>query len=100
MKIDMGTVQINQLAGDPAQLWTMPAFDGYQKYDLGGALPNTQLPGRPTAQYAPGTVMPAAYQPRPANRYPSYPAPSICAVGERAAKPQATAGSGKGCRVA
>jgi hypothetical protein len=72
LKIDMGTVQINQLAGDPSQLWTMPAFDGYQKYDLGGALPNTLLPGRPTAQHAPGSVVPAAYQRRSASVYPSY----------------------------
>jgi hypothetical protein len=70
-------VQINQFSGDPAQLWAMPAFDGYQKHDLGGALPNTQLPGRPTAQYAPGAVMPAAYQPQPASVYPSYPTTSF-----------------------
>jgi hypothetical protein len=77
LKIDMGTVQINQLAGDSSQLWAMPAFDGYQKHDLGGALPNTQLPGRPTAQYAPGAVVPAAYQPQPASLYPSYPTTSF-----------------------
>jgi hypothetical protein len=47
LKIDMGAVQINRLAGDPNQLWAMPAFDGYQKIDLGGALPNTPLQGRP-----------------------------------------------------
>jgi hypothetical protein len=77
LKIDMGTVQINQLAGDPAQLWTMPAFEGYPKYDLGGALPNTQLPGRPTAQYAPSYVVPAAYQRQPVSAYPTYAAPSF-----------------------
>ena len=72
----MGRVQINQLSGDPAQLWTMPAFDGYQKFDLGGAVPNTQLPGRPTAQYPPppaaARCMPAAYQPQ-AECQPPYP---------------------------
>lgn len=87
LKIDMGTVAINQLAGDPAQLWAMPAFDGYQKVDLGGAVPNTPLPGRPPSpmtqfsspatQYAPGLVVPAAYQPRAASAYPSYSAPSF-----------------------
>jgi hypothetical protein len=50
MKIDLGTVQINQLAGDPNQLWTMPTFAGYPQYDLGGAVPNTPLPGRPFNQ--------------------------------------------------
>jgi hypothetical protein len=55
----------------------MPAFDGYQTYDLGGAVPNTQLPGRPTAQYAPGLVVPAAFQPRQAIAYPSYAAPAF-----------------------
>jgi hypothetical protein len=77
MKIDLGTVQINQLAGDPNQLWTMPAFDGYQKHDLGGAVPNTQLPGRPTAQYLPTPVVPAAYQPQPVSAYPTYSPPSF-----------------------
>ena len=77
LKIDMGTVQINQLSGDPNQLWAMPAFDGYQKYDLGGAVPNTQLPGRPTAQIAPNSVVPASFQPRPVSAYPTYTAPSF-----------------------
>jgi hypothetical protein len=62
MKIDLGTVQINQLAGDPVQLWTMPTFAGYPQYDLGGAAPNTPLPGRPFSQplspTAPPTPMP------------------------------------------
>ena len=38
MKIDLGTVQINQLAGDPNQLWAMPTFAGYPQIDLGGAV--------------------------------------------------------------
>jgi hypothetical protein len=78
LKIDMGTVQINQLSGDPAQLWAMPAFEGFQKYDLGGAVPNTQLPGRPTARYStPGLVVPAAYQPATSSAYPSYTPPTF-----------------------
>jgi hypothetical protein len=73
LKIDMGQVQINQLAGDPNQLWAMPALEGYPRYDLGGALPGTPLPGQPAAQAAPPNfVTPAAYQPRPASAYPSY----------------------------
>ena len=36
-KIDFGAVQINQLAGDRQQLWTLPTFEGYPQYDLGGS---------------------------------------------------------------
>lgn len=61
LKIDMGNVQINQLAGDPNQLWSMPAFPGYPQYDLGGALPNTPLPGRTASRTAPSGVAPAAF---------------------------------------
>jgi hypothetical protein len=46
LKIDLGAVEINRPAGDPNQLWTMPAFPGYPKYDLSGAVPGTPLPGR------------------------------------------------------
>jgi hypothetical protein len=45
-KIELGAVAINRLAGDPQQLWTIPAFAGYPQYDLGGAIPGTPLPGR------------------------------------------------------
>lgn len=66
LKIDLGTVTINQLPGDPRQLWSLPTFEGYPQYDLGGAMPDTPLPGRavppPGAmQPAPGGVVPAAY---------------------------------------
>lgn len=77
MKIDLGRVQINRLAGDRNQLWAMPALEGYPRYDLGGALPNTQLPGRPTANYVPRPVMPAAYRPAVVGAYRSYTAPSF-----------------------
>jgi hypothetical protein len=50
MKIDLGSVQINQLAGDPNQLWTMPVFAGYPQIDLGGAVMTTPVPGRPFSQ--------------------------------------------------
>jgi hypothetical protein len=67
MKIDLGTMQINQLAGDPAQLWSMPVFAGYPQYNLGGALPNAQLPGRPPATFnqptSPATATPIAPYP-------------------------------------
>jgi hypothetical protein len=63
MKIDLGTVQINQLSGDPNQLWTMPTFAGYPQIDLGGAVMTTPLPGRPFRQPLSPTAspMPAPY---------------------------------------
>jgi hypothetical protein len=64
MKIDLGAVQINQLAGDPQQLWSMPAMPGYPRYDLGGALPGTPLPGRPPGQTW-GQTMSAGVAPAP-----------------------------------
>jgi hypothetical protein len=75
LKIDLGNVAINQLPADPRQLWTMPTFQGYPQYDLGGAVPGTPLPGRPvarqnfTSQQAPAGVVPASY-PAP---YPAQP---------------------------
>jgi hypothetical protein len=59
-KVDMGAVQINQLAGDPQQLWALPTFEGYPQYDLGGAVPGTPLPGAMTT-LPPGTVLPTSY---------------------------------------
>ncbi len=49
MTINLGTVQINQLTADRQQLWTMPTFEGYPQYNLGGAVPGTPLPGQPNA---------------------------------------------------
>lgn len=74
LTIDLGTVAINQLPGDPGQLWAMPTFEGYPQYDLGGAAPGTPLPGRPAPQpnltrQAPASVVPASYPQHPA--YPS-----------------------------
>jgi hypothetical protein len=63
LKIDLGTMQINQLAGNRQQLWSMPAFEGYAQYDLSGAVPGTPLPGQPSARsYTPaiGPASPAA----------------------------------------
>jgi hypothetical protein len=54
-------MQINQLAADRQQLWTLPTFDGALQYDLGGAVPGTPIPGRTTMLQAPGGVMPASY---------------------------------------
>lgn len=87
LKIDLGNVAVNQLPGDPQQLWAMPTFQGYPQYDLGGATPGTPLPGRPvarqnfTSQQAP-SVVPTSYaapttpyppqSPRPPTRRPRW----------------------------
>lgn len=40
LAIDVGTVQLNQLADNPA-LWQLPVLSGYQQINLGTAAPNT-----------------------------------------------------------
>ena len=74
LKINLGTVQINQLTADRSQLWTMPTFDGYQQFDLGGAVPSTPLPGRPVGQSMLNNVVPAAFPAGAATPYPVTPA--------------------------
>ncbi|HEX3601992.1 MAG TPA: hypothetical protein VHU84_17700, partial [Lacipirellulaceae bacterium] len=61
LKISLGTVQINQLLTDRNQLWTMPTFEGYQQFDLGGAAVGTPLPGRVSSQPLLNGIMPASY---------------------------------------
>jgi hypothetical protein len=70
MKINLGVVQINQLSGDRGQLWTLPTFEGYPQYDLGGAVPGTPLPGAPAAQATPNGIVPASYPSYPTTPYP------------------------------
>ncbi len=74
LKINLGTVQINQLTADRAQLWTMPAFDGTPRYDLGGAAVGTPLPGQTTSQSIFNGVVPASYPAYPSTSYPVTPA--------------------------
>jgi hypothetical protein len=69
-RIDMGNVQINQLAGDRQQLWALPTFEGYPQHDLGGAALGTPLPGKTTLQPPPGGVLPASYPAYPSTGYP------------------------------
>jgi len=69
-RIEMGAVQINQLAGDRQQLFALPAFEGYPQHDLGGAAVGTPLPGRTTLAAPPGGVLPAAYPGYPSTGYP------------------------------
>ena len=35
MRVDLGAVQVNQLQGNPAELWTMPSYPGSRLVDLG-----------------------------------------------------------------
>jgi hypothetical protein len=68
-KINLGAMQINTLAGDRQQLWTLPTFEGYPQHDLGGAAPGTPLPGQlgPVKNRYP--VVPAAHAGQPASSY-------------------------------
>ncbi len=43
MRIELGTVQVNQLQGAPAELWSVPAYPGSPLVDLG----NPNLPSGP-----------------------------------------------------
>jgi len=78
LKINLGAVQINQLTADRTQLWTMPAFEGTQQFDLGGAALGQPLPGSPVGSAAPAAGMPTAYpsypSATPASPYPVTPA--------------------------
>jgi outer membrane lipoprotein-sorting protein len=78
MKINLGVMQLNQLAGDRAQLWALPTFEGYPQYDLGGAAPGTPFPGAPAAQALPQSqqVVPAAFSTYPTTGYPATAMPS------------------------
>jgi hypothetical protein len=73
MTINLGPVQINQLAADRGQLWTLPTFDGYPRYDLGNAAPGTPLPG-PGAPSPLGGIVPTSYPSYPTTPYPVTPA--------------------------
>ncbi len=73
-KINLGTVQINQLSADRTQLWTMPTFDGYQQYNLGGAPAGTPLPGQVSSRPLLNGIVPASYPAYPSTSYPVTPA--------------------------
>jgi hypothetical protein len=74
LAINLGQMQINQLQGDRAQLWTMPTIDAPQ-YDLGGAVPGTPLPGQAPSRPISNSVIPTAYN------YPTTPYPVVPAYG-------------------
>jgi hypothetical protein len=75
LAINLGQMQINQLQGDRAQLWTLPPFEGSPQYDLGGAAPGTPLPGQAPPQPISNNVIPTAYN------YPTTPYPVVPAYG-------------------
>ena len=55
-KLDLGKVQINQVVGDPTQLWSVPTYPGAPLVDIGR--PDFQMPvaapgGAPTVQPPP-----------------------------------------------
>jgi len=75
MTIDLGSVQINQLAGDRQQLFSLPSFQGYPQHDLGGTPVAMPIPGRPIASPAASGVAPTAYPPYPSTAYPGATAP-------------------------
>jgi hypothetical protein len=70
LKIDLGRMQVNQLPGDRQQLWALPTFEGFQQFDLGGAMPGTPVPGRLNAPTAATGVDAAAYNGYPSTGYP------------------------------
>lgn len=43
LAIDIGTLAVNTPAGDPTQLWSLPALAGYPQVDLGSTLPGTPI---------------------------------------------------------
>jgi hypothetical protein len=57
MRIDLGSVQVNQLTGNPAELWSMPSYAGSPPTDLSD--PNLQLAP------APASAPPPAVSERP-----------------------------------
>ncbi len=73
-KINMGTAQINQLAVDRTQLFTMPTPPGVQQFDLGGAAVGTPLPGQAASRPLLDGVIPASYPAYPGTSYPVTPA--------------------------
>lgn len=60
--VDLGQVQINQPPANPAQLWSMPAFEGYEQVDLGTVPPNMILP---VGKSVLGQSAPPGYPPSP-----------------------------------
>ena len=46
MRVDLGAVEVNQLQGNPAELWAMPSYPGSRWVDLASPnMPNGPPPG-------------------------------------------------------
>src|SRR3954447_5025449 len=73
MTINLGPMQINQLAVDRGQLFGLPTIDGSQQINLGGAVPGTPLPG-PAAPSPLSGIVPTSYPSYPTTPYPVTPA--------------------------
>jgi hypothetical protein len=74
LKINLGVMQINQVANDRTQMFTMPTFAGYQQFNLGGAAMGTPLPGQGASRPLLDGVVPASYPMYPGTGYPVTPA--------------------------
>jgi hypothetical protein len=74
LKINLGAMQINQLASGNHQMFTMPTFDGCQQFNLGGAAAGTPLPGQGVSRPLIDGVVPASYPAYPGTNYPVTPA--------------------------
>lgn len=61
LQISVQTYSVNQMYSDPAQLWAMPAFQGYPLIDLAAASPPPAAPPASPA-YSP-SAPPSAYSP-------------------------------------
>jgi hypothetical protein len=68
LQIEVQGYSVNQLYGDPAQLWTMPVLDGYPLVDLAApspAPPQTMPPVRPAPLQLPASLRPyTGYRPQ------------------------------------
>lgn len=67
-KIDLGTVQLNQLTGNQQQLWTLPTYEGYPRVDLGQATAGQAVPDYKYNHAAEGTVRQSLTYPQIAPR--------------------------------
>ena len=61
IRLDVQTFAINQLYGDPMQLWTMPDFTGYPLVDLSDPRMQPRLPGSGPVPAMPATTPQPGY---------------------------------------
>lgn len=56
LKLDLGNLQVNQLGGDPTQLFELPSYQGYRWVDMGD--PRFQAPAVAPTAFAPPELKP------------------------------------------